>query len=308
MVQNPIRTVLIAAGQKEETKALKEAADKAGTYLEKVASPLKAKGIKVRCNTAVGEPTHDILRKAHKEDVDLIVMSTHYEGELHKLVTGSIAEKVLLRTKRPVLLVKPEKVQSRTTWMSRRRSDVKHPHHPGSACPGNSGVFRFLPCHPGSFLRRKPIPKKQVAAGTFHTGKRSPQGMLRSEPLPRDESGTLDGPVPSGNLRSERQKKLIQAFPGEKISHQSRTPFDKDDLAGKDTADRGKDFPRADRVTLLHLPDDDGCGKPAFANPVGSPRGRNDQHVHRPGPEDGKIQVDLTPRSDDDVQRGGLLP
>ena len=110
VVQNPIRSVPIAAGQKEETKALQQAADKAGTYLEKLASPLRAKGIKVRCETEVGEPTPHILGKAHKEDVDLIVMSTHYEGELHKLVTGSIAEKVLLRTKRPVLLVKPEKV------------------------------------------------------------------------------------------------------------------------------------------------------------------------------------------------------
>jgi nucleotide-binding universal stress UspA family protein len=110
VVQNPIRTVPIAAGQKEETRAMKEAADKAGAYLEKLAVPLKAKGIKVRCETEVGEPTPHILGKAHKENVDLIVMSTHYEGELHKLVTGSIAEKVLLRTKRPVLLVKPERV------------------------------------------------------------------------------------------------------------------------------------------------------------------------------------------------------
>ena len=84
---------------------MKEAEDKAGTYLEKVASPLKAKGIKVRCATAVGEPKGEILRKAHKEDVDLIVMSTH-----NKMAVGSIAEKVLLGTKRPVLLVKPEKV------------------------------------------------------------------------------------------------------------------------------------------------------------------------------------------------------
>ena len=81
---------------------------------------MKAKGIKVRCNIAVGEPKNEILKKAHKEDVDLIVMSTHNEGDLYKLVVGSVAEKVLLGTKRPVLLVKPEKVQSHTTWMSRR--------------------------------------------------------------------------------------------------------------------------------------------------------------------------------------------
>jgi len=111
VVQNPIRSVPIAAGQKEETKATQEVIDKAGAYLEKVASPLKAKGIKVRCDIAVGEPTPAILKKAHKENVDLIVMSTHNEGELYKMVVGSVAEKVLLGTKRPVLLVKPEKVQ-----------------------------------------------------------------------------------------------------------------------------------------------------------------------------------------------------
>ena len=110
VVQNPIRSVPIAAGQKEETKATQEEIDKTDAYLQKVASPLKAKGIKVCCDIAVGEPTGAILKKAHKEDVDLIVMSTHNEGDLYKLVVGSIAEKVLLGTKRPVLLVKPEKV------------------------------------------------------------------------------------------------------------------------------------------------------------------------------------------------------
>ncbi len=110
VAQNPIRTVPIAAGQTEVTKASENVVDRAGGYLERMASPLKAKGIKVRCDVEIGEPTGRILGKAHKEDVDLIVMSTHFEGELHKLVTGSIAEKVLLGTKRPVLLVKPERV------------------------------------------------------------------------------------------------------------------------------------------------------------------------------------------------------
>jgi len=111
VVQNPIRTVPIAAGQKEETKVMQEVIDKAGAYLQNAASPLKAKGIKVRCDIAVGEPKGEILKKAHKDDVDLIVMSTHYDGELYKLVVGSIAEKVLLGTKRPVLLAKPERVR-----------------------------------------------------------------------------------------------------------------------------------------------------------------------------------------------------
>jgi len=111
VVQNPIRSVPLAAGQKEETKATQEGTDRAGAYLQKVASPLKAKGIKVRCDVEVGEPTGKILAKANKENVDLIVMSTHCHGELYKLVLGNIAEKVLRGTTRPVLLVKPEKIR-----------------------------------------------------------------------------------------------------------------------------------------------------------------------------------------------------
>ncbi len=110
VVQNPIRSYPIAAGQTEETKAAKQVTDEGLAYLQKVASPLTAKGIKVRCDVEVGEPTGRILRKAHDEDVDLIVMSTHYSGEIYKAVIGSIAEKVLLGTKRPVLLAKPERV------------------------------------------------------------------------------------------------------------------------------------------------------------------------------------------------------
>ena len=147
-----------------------------------------------------------------------------------------------------------------------------------------------------------------MAAGTFHAAKRSPQGTLRSETLPRDESGTLDGTVPTSNLRSECQKKLIQAFPGEEISHQPRSAFDKEDFTLEETTDCGKNRPRADRATFLHFPDGDGRRKSAFANSAGALRVRNDQHLYCLGPEDGKTQVDLTTRGDDDVQRGGLLP
>ncbi len=111
VAQNPIRSYPLAAGQKEETKATQEEIDKAGAYLAKVASPLKGKGINVRCDVEVGEPTGKILGKARRENVDLIVMSTHYHGEVYKLVLGGTAERVLLATKGPVMLVKPEKVR-----------------------------------------------------------------------------------------------------------------------------------------------------------------------------------------------------
>ena len=97
-----------------------------------------------------------------------------------------------------------------------------------------------------------------MAAGAFHADKRCPQGMFRGEPFPRDETGTLDGPVPPGYLWSKRQEKLIQAFFREEIPHEPRSAFDKEDSAGEETADRGKNRPRSDSVPLPFFPDDDG--------------------------------------------------
>ncbi len=110
VVQNPLRSIPFAVGESEGMQATQEETDRAGAYLRRVAFPLRGKGLTVRCEIDVGEPTSRILAEARKENVDLIVMSTHYQGDLYKLVLGSIAEKVLRATRRPVLLVKPEKV------------------------------------------------------------------------------------------------------------------------------------------------------------------------------------------------------
>jgi nucleotide-binding universal stress UspA family protein len=93
-----------------EKKVAGETIDQARSYLEGVVSGLKGKGIKGRASVQEGLPYSAILGLAHKEDVDFIVMSTHGRTGLSKAVLGSVAEKVLYATKRPVLLVKPERI------------------------------------------------------------------------------------------------------------------------------------------------------------------------------------------------------
>src|SRR4030065_332869 len=56
-----------------------------------------------------GSPADGILGFAHRENVDLLIMSTHGRSGVSKLLMGSVAEKVMLTTKRPVMLVKPER-------------------------------------------------------------------------------------------------------------------------------------------------------------------------------------------------------
>ena len=98
------------AGQTEESKAAEESVRRATAYLEKIATRLGAVSVKTRIQVAFGEPHDGILAAAHKEDVDCIVMSTHGGTALARALLGSTAEKVVYTPKRPVFLVKPEKI------------------------------------------------------------------------------------------------------------------------------------------------------------------------------------------------------
>jgi len=97
-------------GAKEEIKSIQEISAQSKTYLNMLASRVGKEGIKVRIVVMEGAADGAILGFAHDEDVDIIVMSTHGRTGLSKALMGSVAEKVMLTTKRPVMLVKPEKV------------------------------------------------------------------------------------------------------------------------------------------------------------------------------------------------------
>lgn len=100
------------AGQMEESKAFADSVNKATAYLEGIATRLGAIFLKSRILVPTGEPYVEILTAAHKEDVDCIVMSTHGGTALARALLGSTAEKVVYTTKRPVFLVKPEKIHA----------------------------------------------------------------------------------------------------------------------------------------------------------------------------------------------------
>lgn len=79
--------------------------DGAREYLERLAGPLREKGVEVetRVETA-GQPASAILRVAVEEEADLIAMSTHGRGGVARLLLGSVADKVVRGAKVPVLL------------------------------------------------------------------------------------------------------------------------------------------------------------------------------------------------------------
>lgn len=108
VVQLPLSKVP-EAGAKEEEKSIREVADEAKAYLNRIAARVIKEGTKARIAVLEGAVAGAILGFAHDEDVDLLVMSTHGRTGFSKALQGSVAEEVMHTTKRPVMLVKPER-------------------------------------------------------------------------------------------------------------------------------------------------------------------------------------------------------
>ena len=109
VIRNPLDSAP-EAGPEAEEKATLDTIGKANAYLQSIASGLEKNGIKARVEVGEGPPYAGILGLAHREDVDFIIMSTHGRTGLTRALMGSVAEKVVYTTKRPVMLVKPEKI------------------------------------------------------------------------------------------------------------------------------------------------------------------------------------------------------
>jgi nucleotide-binding universal stress UspA family protein len=64
-------------------------------------------GVKISTAVEMGVPFQAILDKAEKENVDLIVMSTHGRTGLRHVLIGSVTERVVREARCPVLSIRP---------------------------------------------------------------------------------------------------------------------------------------------------------------------------------------------------------
>jgi nucleotide-binding universal stress UspA family protein len=67
---------------------------------------LDARGIAHGVEKCVGDPADEIVRHASAQGFDLVVMGTHGHTALANLVMGSVATRVLARSKVPVMFMK----------------------------------------------------------------------------------------------------------------------------------------------------------------------------------------------------------
>jgi nucleotide-binding universal stress UspA family protein len=96
----------IATYELSKETAQNELVPQAQDYLNRMAAHLKELGLEnVRTEAVIGEPACAIVEEADKVDADAIVMSTHGRTGVSRWLFGSVANKVLNSTKRPIFIV-----------------------------------------------------------------------------------------------------------------------------------------------------------------------------------------------------------
>jgi nucleotide-binding universal stress UspA family protein len=85
-----------------EVKVVREAEE----YLESLRERFKAKGFDADTHVRYGDDVEEILDHAIRKDIDMIAMSTHGRRGVKRLLFGSVAEKVLRHTPKPVFLIR----------------------------------------------------------------------------------------------------------------------------------------------------------------------------------------------------------
>lgn len=78
----------------------------AQSYLKKMGSKLKERGIPTKYEVKVGAAGYEIIKLADEINADLVAMSTHGRSGIGRLVFGSITERVVRSGNTPVLLVR----------------------------------------------------------------------------------------------------------------------------------------------------------------------------------------------------------
>ena len=85
-----------------EVKVVREGED----YLRRIEEGLKAKGLKVDSHVRYGFDAEEILDHAGQKDIDFIAMTTHGRSGVKRFLIGSVAEKILRHSPKPVFLVR----------------------------------------------------------------------------------------------------------------------------------------------------------------------------------------------------------
>ena len=107
VVIEPLRPEITKLSEAWRQKVEKQVRSSVNDYLSALADNLKKEDIAVQTAVGLGPPADEILDYADKNQVDLIIMSTHGRAGASRWFFGSVADRVLHHSAVPVLLAAP---------------------------------------------------------------------------------------------------------------------------------------------------------------------------------------------------------
>ena len=99
-------SVIRLLGQRQFDKLKKSKMEVTETKLNGIKNELAAAGLQVSLRIETGMPVREILRVEEEEDVSVTVIGSHGRSNLEEIFLGSVSEKVIRKSKNPVLVIK----------------------------------------------------------------------------------------------------------------------------------------------------------------------------------------------------------
>jgi nucleotide-binding universal stress UspA family protein len=90
----------------DPTDAQVKVIHRAQEYLEKLKEHLSDRNFDIELHTPYGDPAEKILEVCRRHDIGLIAMSTHGRSGIGRWLLGSIADRVVRHSEKPVLLIR----------------------------------------------------------------------------------------------------------------------------------------------------------------------------------------------------------
>ena len=87
-------------------KIEKERREYAQREIEAIQAELREGGFKIKPRIEKGIPFRDILRVEEEEDISLIVIGSHGKSCINEMLLGSVSEKVIRKSNKPILVVR----------------------------------------------------------------------------------------------------------------------------------------------------------------------------------------------------------
>ncbi len=80
--------------------------EKAEEYLNKIKARVESEGIVAKTVIGTGKAAVEICKHAERDDVDIVLISPHGAGGILDWAIGSVAEKVVRHSPKPVLVIR----------------------------------------------------------------------------------------------------------------------------------------------------------------------------------------------------------